>query len=116
MLNNLYSNFENHTLTLTKPRSFTASKLYIYPDKSRVWGGSDYHAMVHLSKAFNFYMRYELLLSFNEHIKIFSYGNWYRLEKVIDGKFGSIIDKDMNLFNGMIGMLQRKVKMLQNIK
>ena len=61
-------------------------------------------------------MRYELLLSFNEHIKIFSYGNWYRLEKVIDGKFGSIIDKDMNLFNGMIGMLQRKVKILQNIK
>ena len=71
MLNNLYSNFENHTLILTKPRSFTASKLYIYPDKSRVWGGSDYHAMVHLSKAFNFNMRYELVYHSMSTLKYF---------------------------------------------
>ena len=57
-MNNIYNNFENHTLTLTKPsNSFTSSKLYKYPDKSKVWGGCDYHAMVHLSKAFNFNMR-----------------------------------------------------------
>ena len=57
LINNMYNNFENHTLTLTKRDSFTNSKLYKYPDKSRVWGGCDYHAMVHLSKAFNFHIR-----------------------------------------------------------
>ena len=56
-LDNLYKDFEGNPVWMTKPRSFTASKLYIYPDKSRVWGGADYHAMVHLAKAFNFKSR-----------------------------------------------------------
>ena len=29
---------------------------------------------------------------------------------IIDGKWGSLVDKETNSFNGMIGMVQRKVK------
>ena len=57
-MNRLYSDFEKNKLTLlSTTKAYTASKLYYYPDKSKVWGGCDYHAMVHLSRAFNFKMR-----------------------------------------------------------
>ena len=31
---------------------------------------------------------------------------------IIDGKWGSVVDKETNSFNGMIGMVQQKVKSL----
>ena len=33
-----------------------------------------------------------------------------RVVNSIDGKWGSMVDKETNAFNGMIGMVQRKVK------
>ena len=33
-----------------------------------------------------------------------------RIIDIIDGKFGSLVHKENNSFNGMIGMVQRKVE------
>ena len=66
--------------------------------------------MVHLSKAFNFNIRQDAteLPTFQSHFILISP---YRLVKIVDGKFGTIVDADTNSFNGMIGMVQRLVSM-----
>ena len=88
-----YNNFRNHTLLVTCPRRlWTSSKRYYYPNKSRVWGGSEFYAMLYMSKALNFN---------------------FKLKKSVDGKYGRMVDKETKAFNGMVGMVQRLVSTYQ---
>ena len=59
-----------------------------YPDGSQVWSGVDYYMAKVLSRAMNF-----------EFVHV----------KGIDGYYGSIVNASTNAFNGLIGMVQRKV-------
>ena len=89
LLKGIYNDFRNHTLLVTCPRFLsTSSKLYKYPDKSRVWGGSEFYAMLYMSKALNFN---------------------FKLVKSVDNKYGVMVDKETKAFNGMVGMVQRLV-------
>ena len=47
----------------------------------------------------------------NLNLQLFVVNNTVSFRPVhsIDGQFGSVTDKEKNLFNGMIGMVQRKV-------
>ena len=64
---------------------------YEKSDGSAIYGGADVEAIYYLGEAMNFRVRDV---------------------KNIDGKWGSLVDKETNAFNGMIGMVQRGVRQL----
>ena len=85
----IYNDFKNHTLFVTCPTWLAVtSKRYKYPDKSRVWGGSEFYAILYMSKALNFN---------------------FKLVKIVDRQYGVMVDKETKAFNGMVGMVQRLV-------
>ena len=88
------------------------SKLYMYPNKSQVRTGGDYLAALYLGEALNFKPKYDDKVEPQSECYLSCLS--FRVMNITDGKWGSLVDKETNSFNGMIGMVQRKVKKIDD--
>ena len=106
-----YENLGGNALNIVMPNiSLIFSQLYKYPNKSQVRTGGDYLAALYLGEALNFKPKYDDKVEPQSECYLCCLS--FRVMNITDGKWGSLVDKETNSFNGMIGMVQRKVKKL----
>ncbi len=90
MGSSVYSDFRGAELDVVLPGGdIPFSIKYDYPNGDVVRAGGDAESLRYLSRALNF--------KFNP-------------VPIIDGKWGGLVERETNAFNGMIGMVQRRVR------
>jgi hypothetical protein len=101
------------TLNVVHPNISTGfSYKYVYPDKTTIWSGADYEAIKCLSKMLNFKIKLVKNTALHNISTSFTFSS--SISDEWDGNWGGIVNKTTNAFNGMIGMVQRRVKYIFN--